>query len=120
MYLLSLAASIGTQLRTAADVPVEVFGGLVLPQVGVHPAGPEAGHEVAGDHFGGAHQFQEQVVVGLFQGDQGFDVSFGEQDHVVFPDRVGVVKGKDPFVLEVHRHVRKAFQDLVAIEVAGG
>lgn len=112
--------SIGTQLGAAADVPVEVFGGLVFSQVGVHPAGPEAVHEVAGDHLGRAQQFQEQVVVGLFQGDEGFDVPFGEQDHMVFPERVGVVKGKDPLVLEVHRHIQEAFQDLVAVEVTGG
>ena len=26
--------------------------------------------------------------------------------------KIGVVKGKDPFVLEVHRHIRKAFLGL--------
>ena len=41
----------------------------------------------------------------------------GEEDDVVFPERFGVVKGKDPFVLKVDRDDQQAGQDLVAIEI---
>ena len=42
---------------------------------------------------------------------------FGEEDDVVFPERVGVVKGEDPFVLEMDRDDQKIGHDLAAIEV---
>ena len=45
--------------------------------------------------------------------------AFGEKDDVVFPERVGVVKGEDPFVLETDRDVQKSGQDLAAIEITG-
>jgi hypothetical protein len=44
-------------------------------------------------------------------------VLFGEEDNVVFPERVGVVKGEDPIVLEIDRDDQKAVQDLAAIEI---
>jgi hypothetical protein len=47
-------------------------------------------------------------------------VLFGEDDYVVFPERVGVVKGEDPFVLVVDRDDQLAGQDLAAIEITGG
>ena len=44
---------------------------------------------------------------------------FREEDDVVFPERVGVVKGEDPFVLETDRDDLKAGQYLAAIEITG-
>lgn len=100
-------------------MPVEVLGGLVLTQVGVDAGCPAALHEVAGDQLGRPHQFQEQVVVRLLQGDEGFDVLFGEQHDMVLPDGIRMVKGEDMLVLEVNRDIQQPFQNLVAIEVAG-
>jgi hypothetical protein len=97
-----------------------MFGGLVIPQVGIDPTGSEAVHEVPGNDLGGSHQFQQQFVVGLLHGKQGFNMPFGEQNDMVFPEWPGVVKGKDMFVLEVHRNVQKPFQDLIAIKVTHG
>jgi predicted GTPase len=42
---------------------------------------------------------------------------FREEDDVVFPERVGVVEGKNLFVLETDRDTLKAGQDLAAIEI---
>ena len=36
---------------------------------------------------------------------------------MAFPERVGVVKGEDPFVFETDRDVQKSGQDLAAIEI---
>jgi hypothetical protein len=44
-------------------------------------------------------------------------VLFGEEDDMAFPERVGVVKGEDPFVFETDRDVQKSGQDLAAIEI---
>ena len=41
----------------------------------------------------------------------------GEKDDVVFPERVGVVEGEDPFVLEIDRDDKNTGQDLAAIEI---
>ena len=41
----------------------------------------------------------------------------GEEDDMVFPEKVGVVKGEDPFVLEVNWDNQLAGQDLAAIEI---
>lgn len=94
------SASVRAQLFSAADVPMEVLGGLVIPQVRVDAGSPEAGHEVPGDHLRRPHQFQEQVVVPLFQRQQRFYVLFRQKDDVVFPQRVGVVEGKHPLVVD--------------------
>ena len=42
---------------------------------------------------------------------------FGEEDDVVFPEGVSVVKGEDPFVLEADRDDQKTGQDLATIEL---
>lgn len=96
---------------------MEMLGGLVLPQVGVNATGSESVHEVPGDRFGCSHQLQKQLVVGLFQGKKGFYVPLGEQDDMVFPERVSVVKGENMFILEVHRHIQQASQNLLAIKI---
>ena len=99
---------------------MEVLGGLVVSPVGVDAAGPEAGHEVRRDHPGRPNQLQQQVVVGVFEGEEGFDVLPGEEDDMVFPERIGVVEVKDPLVLKVDRDVQKAFQNRAAIKITGG
>lgn len=113
-------ASIWTQLLAATDVPVEMLGGLIITQIGVNAAGTKTLHEVSGDHFGGSHKLQKQFVIGLLQGEQGFDVLSGEQHNMIFPERVGMVKGKDPLVLEIYRNVQMAFQNFITIKITTG
>ena len=36
---------------------------------------------------------------------------------MVFPERVGVVKGEDPFILKIDRDDQKAGQDLAAVKI---
>jgi hypothetical protein len=96
---------------------MEMLGGLVISQVGIHSGGPETGHEIPSDHLRRPHQFQQQLVVHLFQSQERFNVLFGEEDDVIFPERVGVVKGEDPIVLEIDRDNLKAGQDIAAIEI---
>jgi hypothetical protein len=47
-------------------------------------------------------------------------VFFGEQNDMVFPERVGMVEGKNPLVLEVYLNILKALQNLAAIEKTFG
>jgi hypothetical protein len=54
----------------------------------------------------------------LFQGQKLFDVLFGEEIDVVFPERVGVMKGEDPLVFETDWDDQKSGQDLSAMEIA--
>jgi len=43
-----------------------------------------------------------------------------EEDDVVLPEGVGVVKGEDPVVLETDRDGQLAGQDPGAVEITGG
>jgi hypothetical protein len=58
------AASVWAELGAAADVPVEVLGGLVISRVGVNAGSAAAVHEVPGDRLRGTHQHQERKVSG--------------------------------------------------------
>ena len=70
---------------------MEMFGGLILSQVGIDTGGSETGHEIPGYHLRRSHQLQQQIVVRLFQSQERFDVLFGEENDVVFPERVSSI-----------------------------
>src|SRR6185369_5190508 len=97
-----------------------MFGGLVVTQVGIDTAAAVACHEVGSDPPRSAHQLQKQLVIRFIECEERVQVLLWEEYHVLLPDRVGMVEGKDLVVLETDRHSESTVENPVAVVITGG
>ena len=79
---------------------VQVFGILILTQVGQHASRAVFGDDFGSDLFDRVEQFNQQLVVVLFERQQGVDVSFENDDDVNRPERSSVVERQHVFCFQ--------------------